>query len=80
MGSSQGVGEGMILKVSRRVSSYDAQSQQLYRDVTFPIGFLKVIHVESNAAVARLDHMLPADKMPSLNPPAIMVGDLVKPQ
>ena len=78
MGSAQGVREGTILEVLRRIPTYDELSQQLYRDVTFAIARVKVIHVESKVAVARLDKMLPIDKTPSISPRAIMVGDIVR--
>ena len=78
MGSSNGVREGMVLQVIRKVSTYDLLSEKLYRDVEFPIATLKVIHVESNAAIARLDQMLPVDKTPAVANRAVMVGDIVK--
>ena len=78
MGRSHGVKEGTILEVSRRTPTYDVVSEKLYKEVTFPIARLKVIHVEPTAAIARLEKMLPEDKTPAINPRAVMVGDLVK--
>ena len=78
IGSAQGVREGGTLDVMRKVATYDLTSQKLYKDVTFAIAKLKVIHVEANAAIARLDKMLPAEKTPALSPRAVMVGDFVK--
>ena len=78
MGSAQGVREGTVLNVMRKVATYDLLSEKLYRDVTFPIAKIKVIHVENNAAIARLDRMLPTDKTPATNPFAIMIGDAVR--
>ncbi|HLE00706.1 MAG TPA: hypothetical protein VJB59_10635 [Bdellovibrionota bacterium] len=78
MGSSQGIRDGMILSVHRRISTYDLLSEKLYRDVTFPIARLKVIHTEGTAAIARLDKMLPMEKTPSVNPFAVVVGDIVR--
>jgi hypothetical protein len=79
MGSAQGVRVGSSLEVLRRSSTYDLTSQKLYRDVIFPIARLKVIHVEDNAAIARMDKMLPSEKTPSISPRAVLVGDLVAP-
>jgi hypothetical protein len=79
MGSAQGVREGMKLEVIRRVSTYDLASQKLYKDVSFPFATLKVIHVENNAAIARLDKLAPAEQTPTMSVRAIMVGDLVRP-
>ena len=78
MGSANGLQEGATLEVLRRAPSYDLMSQKLYRDLTFPIGKLKVIHVEANAAIARLDKLIPLDKLPAVSPYAVMVGDIVR--
>lgn len=79
LGSAQGVKTGSRLEVLRRLSSYDLQTEKLYKEVTFPIAHLKIIHVEANAAIARLDKMLAADKTPAMTPRAVMIGDLVRP-
>jgi hypothetical protein len=79
MGSSNGLHAGSSVEVYRKTSTYDTLSEKLYRDIVFPIARLKVIHVESNAAVARIEKFLPTDKTPILNPPGIMVGDLIRP-
>lgn len=79
MGSSQGLREGANLEVLRRISTYDLLNEKLYQDVTFPIARLKVIHVENNAAICRLDKILKADKTPETSIRAVMVGDLVRP-
>jgi hypothetical protein len=78
MGSNVGLKEGSVLEVMRKVSSYDLLSEQLYRDLTFPIAQIKVIHVEPTEAIARLEKFLPAEKTPAITPRAIMVGDSVR--
>ena len=78
IGAAQGVRVGTTLEVMRRASTYDLITEKLYKDLTYPIARLKVIHAENNAAVARLDKMLPADKTPALAPNAVIVGDLVR--
>jgi hypothetical protein len=78
MGSVHGVKTGSMVQVSRRKATYDLSSQQLYRDVLFPIALVKVIHVESMSSIARLEKALPADQTPTMTPNSIMVGDLVK--
>jgi hypothetical protein len=60
------------------MATFDLLSEKLYREVTFPIGTLKVIHTESGVAIARLDKLMPSDKTPAFSPRAIMVGDLVR--
>src|SRR4051812_34973627 len=71
MGTTQGVRPGTALKVYRRISTYDLMSEKLYRDVSFPIARLKVFHAESNAAIARLEKMIP--EAPAFSPHAVMV-------
>jgi hypothetical protein len=78
LGTSQGVRTGDELEVLRRIPSYDATNQKIYRDITFPIARLKVIHAENNAAIARLDEMVDPAKIPVLEPHAVMLGDLVR--
>jgi hypothetical protein len=78
LGAAQGLREGMFVRVLRRASTYDLLSEKLYKDVLFPIARLKVIHSEANAAIARLDKLLPATETPAYTPRAVMVGDLVE--
>ncbi len=78
IGSGDGVRNGSLLEVVRKISTYDLLSEKLYKDMQFPIAYLKVIHVEGNAAIARLDKFMPADTTPALSNRAVMVGDIVK--
>lgn len=80
MGSKHGLRAGMQLQVLRKTPTYDLLSKKLYRDMTYPIGVLKVIHSEEDASIARLEKMLPDDQTPALSPRAVMVGDLVRVQ
>jgi hypothetical protein len=77
MGAAQGVRDGTVLEVKRKLSTYDLINEKLYRDVNFPIARLKVIHVEPYAAIARLEKMLPPEKSGAISPRAVMVGDSV---
>jgi hypothetical protein len=79
MGSNQGIQEGTRLDVIRRISTYDLLNAKLYQDVAFPIARIRVVHVERNAAVCRLEKVLSADKTPETGIRAVMVGDLVRP-
>jgi hypothetical protein len=79
LGSAQGVKTGASLEVLRKTATYDLANQKLYKEISFPIATLKVIHVERNAAVARLEKMYSADKTPVITPRAVMVGDFVRP-
>lgn len=77
IGSAQGVNNGSVLTVLRRKPIYDSMTEKLYRDVEFPIATLKVIHVEKNIAIARLEALLPTAKTPVIQPRAVMLGDRV---
>jgi hypothetical protein len=79
MGSTQGLHPGSTLDVLRRVATYDLLNEKLYKDVTFPIARLKVLHVEAAAAICRLEKTLPPEKTPAVATHAVMVGDLVRP-
>lgn len=78
IGSSKGVSKGTVLQVYRRAPSYDTLHEKILRDVTFPIAWLKVIHVESKSSVARLEKFLPQAEAPISLPQAVMVGDLIQ--
>jgi hypothetical protein len=79
LGADQGVKAGTTLEVYRRSSTYDLAREEFYRDVLFPIAHMKVIHVDLGAAICRLEKFLPTETTPVLSPPAIMVGDIVRP-
>jgi hypothetical protein len=78
MGSKHGIKKGTILEVVRRSPSYNLSTQKLVRDIAFPIGLVKVIHVETDAAIARIEKFFPQESTPVSNPPAMIVGDLVR--
>lgn len=78
MGSNQGLRKGAFLEALRRLPSYDLIDQEFSRDLVFPIAVLKVIHVQSNAAICRLERMLPLQTTPSISPLSVMVGDFVR--
>ena len=78
MGSNQGLKKGDFLEALRRLPSYDLMDQEFSRDLIFPIAVLKVIHVQSNAAICRLEKMLPLQSTPSISPLSVMVGDYIR--
>ena len=78
MGSNNGLKKGASLEVIRKFSTYDLTNQKLYKDVSFPIAQLKIIHEEASAAIGRLEEMGSADKTPAISPRAVMVGDFVR--
>lgn len=78
LGQKHGVRKGSTLKVIRKNPSYDLEAKKLFKDVSFPIATLKVIHVENEVAIARLEKMFPKEETPVMLPPAVMVGDRVE--
>lgn len=78
VGAKQGLSNGSKLEVYRRVPTHDLVNNQYHSDSTFPIATLRVIHVENNTAIARLESMKPLDKTPAISPLTVMAGDLVQ--
>ncbi|MBU6375479.1 MAG: hypothetical protein KGQ59_05745 [Bdellovibrionales bacterium] len=78
VGTAQGIRNGTVLEVSRKMPTYDLLGEKLYKEIVFPIGTVKVIHVEAGVAIARLEKLFASDKTPVSSPRAIMVGDLVR--
>lgn len=78
MGTAEGIHKGSVLQVYRQASTYDVVSEQLYRDIAFPIATVKVIHAEPKASIARMHKLLSPDSTPSMTTRAVMVGDLVR--
>ncbi|MBI4924510.1 MAG: hypothetical protein HY843_01185 [Bdellovibrio sp.] len=78
MGHQNGLRVGSVLDVYRKISSYDVRTEKLYLNVTYHFARLKVIHVENQLAIARLEKFLPPEKTPIFSPPGVMAGDIVK--
>ncbi len=78
MGSNHGLRKGAVVNVYRKVASYDVANQKLYKDLTFAFAKMKVIHVEENAGIARVEQLLPLDQTPVTGPRAVMVGDIIR--
>lgn len=78
LGSNAGARAGATIDVFRRMPTYDLSNERLYREVTYPIARLRIIHAEPQAAIGRLEKYYPASVTPNFSPPTIMVGDLVQ--
>ena len=78
IGSEKGLKVGSVLEVYRKTPTFDDQSQKFVKDLKVPFAKIKVIHVENEAAVARLDALLPRATTAAVIPAAVMVGDEVK--
>lgn len=78
MGARSGVLRGDVVEARRNTPSYDLLNRRLFKDMSFPIARMRIIHVERSMAVARLIRILPADETPSITPAAVMIGDSVR--
>lgn len=78
MGSANGLREGSLVDVIRRVSTYDAVAEKIHTEVKYKIATLKIIHVEPTVAVARLNKLIPPSKMPAPVIKGVMLGDSIR--
>ena len=78
MGTEHGLRKGSTVTVIKRVPTYDAVSEKLYREMAFPYARLKIVHAEQSLSVGRIEKVYPIDSIPAVNPQAVMVGDIVR--
>lgn len=78
-GAGAGLRVGSVLEVYRRSSTYDLVNSRVHQQMSYPIAKVKIIHVEDQIAIARLDSMASQDKNPLIQPQYVMVGDFVRP-
>src|SRR5690349_6711302 len=74
-GIEVGLKVGMTVSVNRRQTLYDPFQNKSPGDLIIPVGRLKIIHVQDNIAVARLEEIAGRQSLPTLEFDAIMVGD-----
>jgi hypothetical protein len=78
MGTDQGIKAGSQLDVFRVLTSVDELNQRTGRNLSFKFARLKVIHAESDIAVARVMKFLPPESTPLGTYTNVMVGDRVE--
>lgn len=78
MGTNQGIKTGSTLDAFRVVTTVDELNQKTGRNISFKIAKLKVIHAESDLAVARVTQFLPPEATPIGSFTNVMVGDQVE--
>lgn len=78
MGTNQGIKTGSTLDAYRVVTTVDELNQKTGRNIAFKFATLKVIHAESDLAVARVAQYLPPESTPLGNYTNVMVGDEVE--
>lgn len=74
-GIEVGLKVGMTVAVNRRQTLYDPFQNKSPGDLIIPVGRLRIIHVQDNIAVARLEEISGRQNLPTLEFDAIMVGD-----
>ena len=78
MGTNQGIKTGSSLDAFRVITTVDELNQKAGHNISFKIAKLKVIHAESDLAVARMDTFLPPESTPLGSFTNVMVGDEVE--
>jgi len=78
MGTNQGIKTGSSLEAYRVITSVDELNQKTGRNISFKFAKLKVIHAESDLAVARVMQFLPPESTPLGSYTNVMVGDDVE--
>jgi len=77
-GSSQGLKANYIVTAVRKVALRDSSGAQILGEVTIPVAQLRIIMVTDKVAIARELNPLDRDKIPMLDQPWVMVGDLIE--
>lgn len=78
IGTNQGVKAGTKLDAFRVLTTVDEINQRTGRNFSFKIARLKVIHAESDMAVARVIEFQPPESTPIAVFTNVMVGDQVE--
>jgi hypothetical protein len=76
-GANDGLKSGMIVTVQRRQSLYDPYQNKSPGDLVVTVGQLRLIHVQGDMSVARLENIEGRQNLPTIEFEAIMVGDKV---
>ncbi|OFZ17872.1 MAG: hypothetical protein A2Z20_05850 [Bdellovibrionales bacterium RBG_16_40_8] len=76
-GEKDGLRKNMIVSVLRRQSLYDQYQNKSLGDLVVAVGQLRIIHVQPDISVARLEKIVDSESRPVIDFDAIMVGDKV---
>lgn len=77
VGSHTGLKENLVVKVMRTVHVGKGGKTTDGMKIEVPVGLLKIIYMRPQMAVARLFAIQDVEKAPTLETPAILVGDTV---
>ena len=76
-GSNDGLKKGMLVVVTRRQALYDQYLNKSPGDLVVPVGLLRIIHVQPDMSVARLESLQSRKHTPNVEFEAVMVGDKI---
>jgi hypothetical protein len=76
-GSDSGLEEGMTLKILRKVPVLDPYRDNRQLELDVPYGLVRIVHVQKDVAVARLEKMDGIQKGLSIGTRGVFVGDYV---
>ncbi len=76
-GTQNGITEGMELSVQRRIPVLDPYRDNQQTELEIEFATIKVVKVQNDLAIARLEKMQPIHSGLSLGTRAIMIGDYV---
>lgn len=74
-GANDGLKVGVILTVYRHQTLYDVYQNKSPGDLVVAVGELRIVHVQGDICVARLENLHKHDDYPNVDFDAIMVGD-----
>lgn len=78
MGMNQGLKKGSTLEAYRTVTTVDELNQRVGKNISYKIAKLKVIHADSDIAVARVQTFESPETTPVGSYGNVMVGDRVE--
>ncbi len=78
IGTTQGVKVGSMLDVFRVITPVDEINQRSAKNVSFKFAKMKIIHADSDSAVARVTQFYPPENTPLSAYTNVIVGDRVE--
>ncbi len=76
-GTSNGIDEGLTLKVARKIPILDPYKGNEQKEMNIEFATIKVIHAERDISVARLVKLEASEDRPGVGNRAVLVGDYV---
>lgn len=76
-GTTAGLKKGMLITVTRRQALYDQYLNKSPGDLVVAVGQLRIIHVQPDMSVARLETLQDRANSPNVEFEAVMVGDKI---